>query len=34
MPGLDGPVVASLYASGEAWLTGKPLNTAWVKLGL
>jgi len=34
MPGLDGPVVASLYASGEAWLTGRPLSTAWVKLGL
>jgi SnoaL-like domain len=28
MPGLDGPVVARLYASGEAWLRGKPHNWA------
>ena len=28
MPGLDGPVVARLYASGEAWLKGKPHNWA------
>jgi hypothetical protein len=28
MPGLDGPVVARLYACGEAWLRGKPHNWA------
>jgi hypothetical protein len=34
MPGIDGPVVTSLYASGAEWLKGKKLNTGWVNLGL
>ena len=27
MPGLDGPELEALYASGAAWLAGKPLRT-------
>ena len=34
MPGLDGPVVAALYASGDQWLKGKPLDKGWVTMGL
>jgi len=34
MPGLDGPVVAALYASGDKWLKGKPLDKGWVTMGL
>jgi hypothetical protein len=34
MPGLDGPVVAALYQSGDGWLKGKKLDTKWVKMGL
>jgi len=34
MPGLDGPVVAALYAAGAAWLDGKALDTGWVTMGL
>jgi hypothetical protein len=34
MPGIDGPVVTALYASGAEWLKGKKLNTNWVAMGL
>ncbi len=34
MPGIDGPVVETLYAAGADWLKGRKLDKRWVTMGL